>query len=734
LRAFVTLHVNTLDQGETVAILREKDVLVPISALEQGGIHGLGGKRETVNGQVFVSLASLAPAVIYTLNQDSLELDVTVQPKFLPSIQLDLVRARPANVEYTGSRSGYLNYAVNRSSGGDTSAFIETGYGSGTHTLYDSFNFASGSSAHRGLTYFENDDRLRSVRQVYGDFVESTGDLGGSTFLGGAASSRAFDLDPYAIHYPLPGFSGAVTSPSTADVYVNGVLTTRIDLSPGNFDLTRLPATSGSATTQIVITDAFGHTQTYTQSSYISSDLLIRGTTDFEYAAGLVRNNAFQNGDSYGPAAVMAHYRAGLTDGLTMGGRLEATPHLLSFGPSFDLLIRPGLLHVAAAASHSAGLTGGALSLGYSYAAPRFGGGVSVISQSNNYATISQTPSADRATSALSAFLTGQIGRQSIGLQIFRRSDRDSGSSAQVAATLSSVVARKFSLSVTLERDTSSTSGPHASVVAMLTRALGSAGGTLTQKIDPSSGGTTLQVQGSPQRLFGLGYIASVDSAHTLNGSLQYRSQYGDWGVDYSKGRGSVFTDTLRASGGLAFIGKGIYFTRPITGSFALVDVPDTPNVHVYLENQDVGKTNKHGKLLITGLLPNYGNSLRLEDTDAPLNTSIQTEQKLIAPPPKGGALVTFPAQRLQALVGVLEVLVNGKAVIPADGELLVSGNGFDGRSDIGTGGEFYLENLPPGIYKAVIRFAQGECSFDLTAPASKDMMTNLGTLQCRKS
>jgi len=171
-----------------------------------------------------------------------------------------------------------------------------------------------------------------------------------------------------------------------------------------------------------------------------------------------------------------------------------------------------------------------------------------------------------------------------------------------------------------------------------------------------------------------------------------------------------------------------------VTGSFALVDIPDTSGIHIYLENQDVGKTNKHGKLLITGLLPNYGNSVRLEDADAPLNTSLQTEQKFVAPPPKGGAVITFPAVRLQALVGVLQVIVNGKPVVPADGELVLSGNGFDGRSDIGTGGEFYLENVPAGKYKALIRFAQGDCAFDLVAPASTEMLLNLGTVTCRKS
>lgn len=733
LRAFVTVRVDAVDEGEALAILRGNDVFIPINTLEQSGIHGLAGKRETINKEVYVSLASLAPGIMFNLNSDELSLDITVQPKYLPSVELDLVKTRPPNVEYVAGHSAYMNYAVTRSSAGDGSAFVEGGISTGSHILYDSFNFATGASAHRGLTYLESDDRIRSVRQVYGDFVESTGDLGGSTFLGGVASSRAFELDPYAIHYPIPGFSGAVTSPSTADVYVNGVLTSRIDLQPGNFDITRLPVANGSATTQVVITDSFGHTQTYTQSSYISSELLIKGTTDFEYAAGLVRTNAFQDGDRYGPGALMARYRLGASDNLSLGGRLEAGQQLVSFGPAFDLAVHPGILHVALGGSHSQGLNGSAISAAYTFAAPRLSAGVTLLDQSKSYANVSQTPEADRALSTFSAFAATSFGRSSFGVQIFRRNDRDSGSSAELAATLSTVLRRSYNVAITVERDTASNTGPHSSVVATVTRALGHAAGTLTEKIDPQTGGANLQIQRSPQRLFGLSYLASVDSAHTLNGSFLYRSQYGDLGLDYSKGRSSVFSDTLRFNGGFAFIDHGLYPTRAVSGSFALVNVPDTPNVHVYLENQDVGKTNKHGKLLITGLLPNYGNAIRLEDTDAPLNTSLQTEEKFIAPPPNGGATVTFEAQKLQALIGTLVVVREGKSIVPADGEVDLTGaGGYTNHSDIGNGGEFYFENIPSGKYHALIRYAQGECSFELSVPAAKEMMTNLGELTCR--
>jgi len=38
IRTFVTLHVNTIEQDETIAILRGDDVLVPVSIFEQAGV------------------------------------------------------------------------------------------------------------------------------------------------------------------------------------------------------------------------------------------------------------------------------------------------------------------------------------------------------------------------------------------------------------------------------------------------------------------------------------------------------------------------------------------------------------------------------------------------------------------------------------------------------------------------------------------------------------------------
>src|SRR5579862_2041725 len=252
-RTFVTLSVNTVDQGESVVVLRGDDVLLPIAALEQAGVHGLGGKRETIHNQVYVLLSSLAPDVKFKLDLDSLALDVTVAPSHFGTTSLNVKSNRPANIQYTSGRSAYVNYALSDATGGSSTAYFETALNQAQNSFHLSLTGERDSPILRGLIYYEMDDRDAEVRRVEGDLDAATGDLGGSSFIGGFGISRAFDLDPYSVHFPLPSLSGVATTPSVANVYVNGVLVQRIDLPPGNFNLNQLPIASGSANAQIVV-------------------------------------------------------------------------------------------------------------------------------------------------------------------------------------------------------------------------------------------------------------------------------------------------------------------------------------------------------------------------------------------------------------------------------------------------------------------------------------------------
>ena len=139
----------------------------------------------------------------------------------------------------------------------------------------------------------------------------------------------------------------------------------------------------------------------------------------------------------------------------------------------------------------------------------------------------------------------------------------------------------------------------------------------------------------------------------------------------------------LTAVGGLAVIGDGVFFSRRLDNSFALVDVPGIGGVHIFRDNQDVGYTSTSGKLLVPNLLPYYGNKISIADADVPLDRTIDSVESTVAPPVRGGAVVRFPVRRIQSVSGVLRVGVGSRDVVPAYGTLVVTSDGRRWESPI---------------------------------------------------
>lgn len=736
-RTFVTLHVNTVDQGETVVVLRAPDIFIPVSVLAAAGVHDFKGERVTLMGKEYVSLSSLEPDVKFAFDIDALKLDITVAPQRLASVAKDLAPARPANITYASSRTAYLNYALSDATGGMASAFFDGAFSHAEDSLHYSFTAQRNQPLRRGLIYYQADDRVTTQRRIIGDLSAESGDLGAAVYMAGFAIGRDFNLDPYVVHFPLPSLSGAAATPSTAAIYVNGVLVQRVDLPPGSFDLNHLPVTTGSANTQVIVTDAFGRSQVYSQNFYTSANLLSRGLTDYQFAVGLLRNDAFGNGDSYGPAAAIARYSIGVNDALTVGGRFEATPRVISAGPAIDFRLPVGYVHVAASASRAQGLGGAALSFGYGYSSPRFAFNLSALSEGPYYASAGLSPWQDRPTSAISASMSWQMTRgRSLSLQYFRRHMRDSGTGDTISLSNAIPLNRGAALILGIERDRNSLGASSVAITSTINFALGKATTASATARSGSLQDSSVDVERSPAGKYGLGYSATYDPSlqHAFNGTVTYRAPFGDAELDVANLHGSPTSGAVRFAGGLVDAGGGVFATRPILSSFALVDVPNVRGVPVYLENQYVGKTNGAGKLLVPDLLPNFGNQVRIDDKDLPVDMSVQSLQKTIAPPDQGGAVVTFTSEAVRALRGTLLVKLAGATVIPKYGELtLMQGANTVADSALGVNGEFYFENVPQGRYRAVALFAQGRCEFEFRAPETAQPLTDLHALVCVK-
>lgn len=187
----------------------------------------------------------------------------------------------------------------------------------------------------------------------------------------------------------------------------------------------------------------------------------------------------------------------------------------------------------------------------------------------------------------------------------------------------------------------------------------------------------------------------------------------------------------MTASGALVTVGTSVAATRPVTDSFAVIKVPGVEGVRGYLFNQEVGRTNSQGNLVVPNMLSYYGNTLSIEDKDIPLGYRIDATQQTLAPPLRGGVLASFPVHRLQAIMGSIRLTEEGREIIPAHGEFRIDSGNQHYESPRGEKGEFYFENLPAGPHSGIIEFNGRQCPIDIEVPQSTESFVKLGILTC---
>ncbi len=246
-RAMLTFYVDDSAKGEVFVYLDGADVLVRAEDLRAAGLATVAGKSREIGGELYLSLASLTPPVSFAMDDKEMTLRLKVDPRILPAIRIDLgSQGAPPDMVLGHDTSLFLNYAghLNGLTGYD--GYAESGLNGGSWLLYSSALITDQSGPARGLTNFTVDDRDHLRRWVVGDVVAAGDSLGGSAMVGGVQLARSFDLDPYGIYRPSLGQTGVVSVPSTAEIYVNGVLVRREELEPGPFTVAGLPATSGA--------------------------------------------------------------------------------------------------------------------------------------------------------------------------------------------------------------------------------------------------------------------------------------------------------------------------------------------------------------------------------------------------------------------------------------------------------------------------------------------------------
>ena len=100
----------------------------------------------------------------------------------------------------------------------------------------------------------------------------------------------------------------------------------------------------------------------------------------------------------------------------------------------------------------------------------------------------------------------------------------------------------------------------------------------------------------------------------------------------------------------------------------------------------------------------------------------------------RGGVVAKFPLHRIRSYTGKVIFMIIGQPYTPSLGEVDVHTKGAAPRTlSLGRNGEFYVDDLDPGTYRASLRIGKVGCDFNHVLPATDAAVNDLGVIECSR-
>jgi outer membrane usher protein len=579
-------------------------------------------------------------------------------------------------------------------------------------------------------TAFVHDDveRMRTLR--IGDAITPYGSWARGIRVGGVQFGTNFATQPEMITFPQPSFGGTAAVPSALDVVVNGTLRSRTEVPSGAFHLDEIPVVTGAGQIQVVTRDLLGREQVVTQDFYVSERLLKPGLDEYSVTVGAVRSNYGIESNAYGETLASGMLRRGLSDVLTVEGRVEGTAEERSAGVTVARAV--GRFGVATAAlALSGGTSSGVLwQIGHDFQGQVYRASLRVQGSRDFVQPGLEGLAAFPRTQVLAGGGRSFGSRGSLGVSYIDESfDADARQHDRRIVTLSysRSISRHLVLSASASRIATDKNDTQAMVGLM--RVLGPRSSV--------SSFATLRRDGSSVRVDqrydlpvgpGFGYRTSLVAGDRQGGAFEAvaNTDHAYYSAELSRLDGAHGW-RAETRGSIAVLGGEVFAARAISDGFAVVDTNGFEGVHVYLENRDIGTTNSHGRLLVPSLRPYESNQLRVESSDLPVNVRVDNPALRVAPYYRSGAIASF---------GIIATANAVLRVLDRDGRPAREGASarIDGGAlsfPVGLDGRLYLQDVRVGSTVDVVSGAD-RCRFVIgTLPASTGGVPDLGDVVC---
>jgi outer membrane usher protein len=689
------------------------------------------------NGEAFYPLAAL-PGLEHKIDEATQAVVIRSPARLFPETVIN-DRTSIAPIPDRSQPGAFLNYdVVVAHASGDAAGnpvtlngMFEVGafnrWGEATTTALRSSD-ANDPNLIRLDTTFTQDrpDMLASLR--VGDSISGISSWGGAVHFGGVQWSTDFTTQPGFVTTPLAGIRGEAILPSTLDLYINNALRLQTTIPPGPFVINDLPANAGQGEALVVVRNMLGQEQTISVPYYVSPLLLSAGLSSYSYEIGAARDNYGLTSNDYGRGLLVATDRYGFSDIFTGEVHAELLAAQQTAGLGGVWLVRSlGVMNAAVAASHSDRGDGELLQFGFERQWHTLAAGGSVQYAESTFVEIGMLPTSLPPVRQVQAYVSLPVpNRGSLSVNYTQQDYRTAAPVHLLSAQASWPVGRRGFLGLTGLKPLRGGDGPQFGL--NFTLAMGSRSTVTASAVRQDHGNETqVQAQQNLPAGTGMGYrvMVGTGASDQLNATMQYQNDAGTYALQAASMDGQTST-SVEAQGGVALFNDRLYFSRKLDESFAVVQVGDFANVHIYADNQVVAETDDTGTALVPRIRAYERNPLRIEQADLPLDVDIDTLEKDAIPYRRSGVRVDFDLHRS---LGALVTLVEQDGLpIPVGAVAMVAGN--DTEFPVGTKGETYLSGLTQSSLVRV-SWPGKACEAKIAFIPSADPLPKLGPLLC---
>lgn len=579
-------------------------------------------------------------------------------------------------------------------------------------------------------------DKLLTVST--GDILTGSLSWSRSTRLGGLQFGSNFDLQPYMTTTPLPSFFGSATLPSEVELYINGLKQYSGDVPAGPFEINTAPSFSGVGNAQLVLKDALGQNTTLNFSLYDAQRLLQPGLSDWSAELGFVRENYGIKSFDYGnDIAAFGTWRYGVNNRFTAETHAEATDGLSNAGIGGTWLLGDagGVLSASLAGSKNGGASGSQYSAGYSWNNNRFNVGINAKGTHGEYrdvATKYGKAPARRSEQFTTGYNSQSLG--SFGLS-YNQVSYEEETTKFASAYWSKSFGRNLRLNLNLNQDINDSDNNSVFLGASFSLDRDIYVNSSVQNTK-NRNAFAVDVARSTPSVGGIGWRAQAQHNTGDNSStnglveLNYIGRYGEMraGVSSNNDDYSTFAS---GSGSLVMMGGGLFPSRQINNSFAVVSTDGIADVPVLLQNNRIGTTNKRGLLLVTPLNAYQANKVSIDPMDLPADLRIEEVSVEATPTDRAGTLVAFnitPARSASV------ILIDGdRQPIPLGSQVKLSHKKGAPSAVIGFDGEVYLEALEEHNILEVLTPSNDVCTASFDYHKQGDDIPLIGPIICQK-